>query len=117
MLEAAVRNGLEKFRLQEEVAEAGGVNTDVRTLGLVGAARDCEITLLRITVGSASGTRRAGSAIGGLELLVGVIDQVFLARHGVGGGVLAARVREWWMARGCVASSRREDDGLGEKVG
>jgi hypothetical protein len=37
MLETAVRDGLEKFGLQEKVAETGRVDTDITALAFVGA--------------------------------------------------------------------------------
>lgn len=83
MLEAAVRDSLEKFRLQEEVAEAGGVDADIAALSLVGAcARYREVALLVAVGGGAS---RVGGAVSWLKLLVGVIDEVlFAGRHGDG---------------------------------
>lgn len=83
MLETAICDGLEKLRLQEKVAETGRVNTDITALALVGASsRDGQIALLSLAVRGSSCAGSACSAVGGLELLVGVIDEVFLARHG-----------------------------------
>lgn len=82
MFEAAVSDGAQKFVLQQEVAETGGMNSDVAALLVGTAARHGEIALLlRITIsgggGSSSGGRR-----GGTELLVRVIDEILLVRHG-----------------------------------
>lgn len=81
MFEAAVGNGAQKFTLQQEITEAGGVDTDVAAL-LVGAATgDSQVTFL---VGIAiCGSRRSSSSRGccGLQLLVGVVDEIFFVRH------------------------------------
>jgi len=81
MFEAAVGDGAQKLSFEEEVAETGGVDSDVAAL-LVGAtAGDGQITLLvgsTVSCGRGSG---GGGGRGGLELLIGVIDQVFLMRH------------------------------------
>lgn len=84
MLEAAVRDSLEKLWFQKKVAEAGGVDADITALGLFAIS---SVALLGIAIGG-SGT---GGALSWLELLVGVIDEVFLAGGHVGGN---ARVSE-----------------------
>ena len=73
MLETAVGDGLKKLGLEQEVAERGAVDTSVRALRVGGASRGD--ILLSLAIG---GSRRG---IGGLKLLVGVIDQVLLSRH------------------------------------
>ena len=84
MLEAAVGNGAKEFTLQQEITETSRMDTDIATL-LVGAARDGQITLLGgIAIGVSGGGSGRGRR-GGLKLLVGVIDEIFLVRHFVGG--------------------------------
>lgn len=74
MLETAVADGAEELRLEHEVAEAGGVDADIAALLVDGAARG-ELGLL--AVGGGGGLRR-------LDLLVGVVDEILLVRHGGG---------------------------------
>lgn len=82
MFEAAVGNGAQKFTLQQEVAEAGGVDTDVAALLVGAAAGDSQVALLvGIAIGG-SGSSGGGGGSGGLQLLVGVIDEIFFVRHG-----------------------------------
>lgn len=78
MLEAAVGNGAKKFGLQQEVAEAGRVDADIGTLLCVDS----------LAGGDSLGLLAVGGS-GGLvvELVVGVVDKIFLGRH-VGGNVL-----------------------------
>jgi len=65
MLETAVRNGLEELRLQEEVAEAGGVDTDVTPFTLVRASsRDGQVALLRIAVAGCRAVTLAVFSVG-----------------------------------------------------
>lgn len=79
MLEPAVRDGLHDLRLQEEVAEAGAVNADVRAFTLGTGSSDCQVAFLAFATGSCRGAIGGGC---GLNLLIGVVDQVFLAgRH------------------------------------
>lgn len=80
MLEATVADGTEKLRLEHEVAETGRVDANVAALLINGAARG-ELGLL--AVGGGGGLRR-------LDLLIGVVDEIFLVRHG-GGLELDAR--------------------------
>jgi len=73
MLETAVCDGAEKFRLQEEVPEAGGVNADIRALlvdALAGGG------LFGLLAGGGSG---AGIVV---KLVVRVVDKILLGRHG-----------------------------------
>lgn len=80
MFEAAIGDGAKKFTLQQKVAETGRVNADVAALLIGAATGDSQVTLLvSITVGSGGG--RSGGGRGGLQLLVGVVDKVFLVRH------------------------------------
>ena len=83
MFETAVGDGTEKLWLQEEVAETGCVDADIGTLLVWCAARDGQVASLGITVGG-SGSGGWCSSLGGLELLVGVVDEILLSRH-VGG--------------------------------
>jgi hypothetical protein len=79
MLEAAVRDGLHDLRLEEQVAEAGAVDADVGTLALAGAGSSDGKVALLVAVGGGRGAIGGG---GGLDLLIGVVDQVLLAgRH------------------------------------
>lgn len=75
MFEAAVRDSSHELVLQQEVAEAGGVNADVAALlvALGAAGRKVALGCLSIAV---------GGRLGGLDLLVGVVDEVLLVRHG-----------------------------------
>lgn len=75
MLESAVANSAEKLWLQKEIAEAGRVDTDVTAL-LIDTTAGGEVALL--SVGGRGGRLR------GLDLLVGVVDEIFLVRHGCG---------------------------------
>lgn len=73
MLETAIGDGAKQLSLQEEVAETGRVNTDVAAL-LVDIVAGGELALL--AVGGSSGGLVAA------DLLVGVIDEILLVRHG-----------------------------------
>ncbi len=85
MFEAAVRDGFQELWLEQEVAEGGRVNTDVGSFALLGAGSSRgEVTLLRVAVGRACCSSGAGT-VGGLYLIVGVVDQFFFCRHGEGG--------------------------------
>lgn len=84
MFEAAVGDGAQKLSFEEEVTETGGVNSDVTALLVGAAAGDSQITLLVGVAVGCSGGGSGGGGRGGLELLVGVIDQVFLVRHDSG---------------------------------
>lgn len=78
MLEAAVRDGFHDLRLKEEIAKAGAVYTDVAAFALGGAGTShSEVALLGFAV--SRGWCSCGRVIGGLELFVGVVDQVFFA--------------------------------------
>lgn len=80
MLEAAVRNGAKQLRLQQEVAESSGVNANITALRLVcGSSGYCEVTFLCSTVGLGCSCGRRGLV--GLQLLVGVVNEIFLVRH------------------------------------
>jgi hypothetical protein len=72
MLETAVGDGAKQLSLQEEIAETSRMDTDVAAL-LVDIVTGGELALLAI-----------GGSRGGLvatDLLVGVIDEIFLVRH------------------------------------
>lgn len=76
MFEATVRNRSHELVFQEEVAESRRVNADIRAfLVSSSVATNGEITLR---------SRAAiGGCLGGLDLLIGVVDEIFLVRHGV----------------------------------
>lgn len=71
MFETAVGNSTEKLRLQQKVAETGGVDADIRTL------------LVDILSSSGGISLLAGGGGGRLvvELVVRVVDEIFLGRH------------------------------------
>lgn len=72
MLETAVGDGANQLRLQEEVAETGGVDADVGTL-LIDAVTSRSLGLLAVG---------RGGGLLSLELLVRVVDEILLGRHG-----------------------------------
>lgn len=77
MLEATVANSAEKLGLQKKVAETSRVDADVAALLVdVGAG-----TSLSLAVGGGGG----GNSVVGANLLIGVIDEIFLVRHLVAG--------------------------------
>lgn len=78
MLETAIADGTEKLGLQKKVAETGGVDADVAALLVdISAAGGGGVALFAV---------RGSSGLVGLDLLIGVVDEIFLllARHGVG---------------------------------
>lgn len=78
MLETAVGDGAKKLGLQQEVAEASRVNTNVTAL--CGTSRGGAIGFLCVTVGG-GGVSSGGGGLSGLKLLVGVVDEILLGRH------------------------------------
>lgn len=72
MFETAVGDGANQLGLQKEVAETSRVDADIGTF-LVDAFASRSLGLLAVG-------RRGGLL--GLELLVGVVDQILLSRHG-----------------------------------
>lgn len=80
MFETAVADRAEKFGLQEEITETGVVNTDVAAL-LFDVIGGRELALLAVG---------GGGGLVGVDLLIGVIDEIFLGRH-VGGCVSERR--------------------------
>lgn len=98
MFETAVGDGAQEFVLEQEVAETGGVNADVATLLVRAATGDSQVTLLvGIAVGRSGSSSSGGGGGSGLQLLVGVIDQILFVRH-VDGEV------EWRVDRGSQGS-------------
>lgn len=85
MLETAVGNGAEQLGLEEEIAETGRMNTDVAAL-LVDIVAGGELALLAV------GGGRGG--IVATDLLVGVINEIFLVRH-AGCDSRAVRLLMW----------------------
>jgi len=74
MFEATVRNRSHKLVLQEKVTEAGRMNADIAAFFVAGSLARCEAAL-----SCRSGA--VGRRLGGLDLLVGVVDEVLLVRH------------------------------------
>jgi hypothetical protein len=73
MFEATVRDRSNELVLEKEVAETGRVDADVAAL-LVASSVICSQALC-----CARGA--VGGCLGGLDLLVGVVDEIFLVRH------------------------------------
>lgn len=79
MFETAVGDGSEQLALEQEIAEARGMDADIAALALVCcfSAADRQVALFGSPVrGACSG------GFGGLELLVRVVDEIFFGRHG-----------------------------------
>lgn len=74
MFEATVRNRSHKLVLQEKVTEAGRMNADIAAFFVAGSLARCEAAL-------SCGSGAVGRRLGGLDLLVGVVDEVLLVRH------------------------------------
>jgi hypothetical protein len=77
MFKSAVGDGPDELVLQQKVAETGGVNADVAALLFAGRVGRSEAALCCVAV---------GRHLRGLDLLIGVIDEIFLVRHGGLGG-------------------------------
>jgi hypothetical protein len=71
MLESAVGNGPDKLVLQQEVAETGRMDADVAALLLAGRVGGSEAALCRSCTAVRRRLRR-------LDLLIGVVDEIFL---------------------------------------
>ena len=69
MLETAIGDGAKKLGLQQEIAETSRMDADVGTL-LVDIVAGGGVSLLAISGGGL-----------GVELLVGVVDEILLGRH------------------------------------
>lgn len=81
MLETAIGDGTQKLSLEQEVAETRRVNADIAAL-LVGAATgDSQVTLLSCSTVGCRGGSCGRRGIGGLKLLVGVVNEILLVRH------------------------------------
>lgn len=79
MFETAIGDGSKKLWLQEEVAETSCVDADITALLVWVASRYRQIARLGLSIrGSTSGW---GGGLGGLKLLVGVVDEILLSRH------------------------------------
>ena len=74
MFEATVRNRSHELVLEQEVAETCRMDADVAALLVAGSVASGEAALCcsRATV---------GGRLGGLDLLVGVVDEILLVRH------------------------------------
>lgn len=80
MLESVSLDSAEKFGSQQEVAEASRMDADVAALGCRLCAGFALLLLAVCASGSAIGA--SGDSIGRLDLLVGVVDEVFFGGHG-----------------------------------
>lgn len=72
MLKTAIPDGAKQFGLQKEIAETSRVNADVAAL-LVDIAASSELALLSVG--------RGGGGLVGVDLLIGVIDEILFVRH------------------------------------
>ena len=72
MFEAAIGDGAEKLGLEQEVAEPGRMDTDIAAFLIDAVAGTSKLAFL--PTGSRGG-------LVGVELLVGVIDEILLGRH------------------------------------
>lgn len=81
MFETAIGDGTKKLGLQQEIAETSRVNTNVATLLIRSTTGNCKLALLGTSIGSSSNNWRRNLW---LKLLVGVVDEILLSRHGVG---------------------------------
>lgn len=84
MLEPAIADGANQFGLEEKIAEASRMDTDVAAL-LVDIRAGGELALLAI---------RGGGCLVAANLLVGVVDEIFFVRH---------------VERSCIPSGMRQD--------
>lgn len=75
MLETTVADSTEELRLQQEVAEAGRVNTNITAL-LVDIGRGSEFAFLAVGAG--------GGGLVGANFLIRVVDEILLVRHADG---------------------------------
>jgi len=78
MLESAIRDRTEELWLQKEIAKAGRVYSDVAAFLAGFTAGDGEVALVLW----GGGCSAVGGCFSGLNLLIGVVDQVFFVRHG-----------------------------------
>lgn len=76
MLETAVGDGAKKLRFQQEVAETGRVNADIAALAGV-AIWLLDVSLLLLSIGVSA----SRNCLGGLDLLVRIINQILLGGH------------------------------------
>lgn len=72
MFETAVADGSQKLGLQQKVAEAGRVDAGVAALLVDMVVGDSELALLAVS---------GGGGLVGVELLIGVVDEIVLGRH------------------------------------
>ena len=88
MFETAVGDGAKEFSFEQEIAETSRVNANVAAL-LVGGRRAgaCDIAFLRCAVRGRACVRWS-CGIRGLQLLIGVVDEILLVRHGDGFGMI-----------------------------
>jgi len=74
MLEAAIGDGADQFRLQKKVLESGGVDACIAALG-----GDFASSIACLPLGAISG---GNSGFGGADFIIGVVDKVFFGvRH------------------------------------
>lgn len=82
MLETAVGDRPEKLWLQQKVSKSSRVNTNIASF-LVGiASSNGQVTFLRsVAISGISRWLRSGGVVC-LKFFVGIIDEIFLVRHG-----------------------------------
>jgi hypothetical protein len=79
MFETAVADGADELRLEQEVAETGRVNTNIAAL-FIDVGGGGGLALLSVGSGGSGG----GGALVATDLLVGVVNEILLVRHGEG---------------------------------
>jgi hypothetical protein len=75
MFEATVRNRSHELVLEQKVAETGRVDADVAALLVASSITSGKTALCRSRT-------TVGGRLGGLDLLVGVVNEILLVRHG-----------------------------------
>lgn len=87
MFESAIGNSTQKLGLEQEIAESGRVDADIAALLVGTSAAHSQVALLGRRGGTAISSGVAGSrgggigGFGGLELLVGVVDEILFGGH------------------------------------
>ena len=80
MFETAVGDGPQEFILEKEISKARRMYADIAAFALLSAlATNGQVALLSYAI--ACSGRSGGWDFGCVELLVGVVDEVFFSRH------------------------------------